>query len=326
MERKKNPKSPLLAYSIADFIDLSLVEILTLELLIRHSEPTVRHTLYNEVSQFLLSERTSLDTVDLKKLSSGEKRYFNFLQNKKKLSTSSFYNSLKNLETRGLIKSNYNVRGKIDTIEMTNLTNPLIDVVLKHFIRFGIRTEYTKMEEMKEFILSKVNRAKFDSVLVIWLNEFLDLRIFRMAHEVSDTMLVLSKSDFTKDLIQSGLQRVGHSTINNDQIREPNKSFDLVFFPFFYKESDILGLNTEFLLREAKRVTKRGGIILITAQIKLPKAGGYLADKLLEMYEQANQQTIYEESELEDYFNRVGITKTEIINFGGELIGIGYIS
>lgn len=325
---KKSMKnnSSILTYSIADFIDLSLVEILTLELLLRHSEAVIRHTLFLEVAQFLDSEQTSLDSIDKKKLDPNEKRYFQFVQKSRKFSTSSFYNNLKNLEERGLITSNLNEKGKIESIEITSLTRPLIEVILRHFIRFGVRAEEITMEAMKKAILEQIGRIQFESLFVIWLNEYIDINILRIAKNVSRSMFILSKEDFSKELENTGFKGINFSSIYNKKIREPNKIFDLTFFPFYYRDSELFGLNLTDCLKEAVRVTKKDGVIIITAQAKLPRTEGFLLNKLIDIYEKANAQTIYEIEELEQHFKDVGISNMKVFKFEGDLIGIGWVS
>lgn len=315
----------MLTYSIADFIDLSLVEVLTLQFLIRHSEPVVRHTLYLEVSQFLQSKSTALGSIDPKKLSLSEKRYLQFLQNKKMLSTSSFYNNLSNLEKKGLIKSNLNKKGKVESIEITKLTSPLLELILQHFIRFGVRAEYPAMLNMRDLIIKKLGKERFENILLVWLNDYIDLKLLRIAYDVTDSMFILAKNDFTGDLINSGMENVKFSSIYGEKIREPNEVFDIVFFPFYYRNVEISGLTNKDLLKEAARITKSQGTVIITAQSKPPKIKGELVSRVIEIYESANKDTIYKLNEMKNDFNNAGISKTEIFDHAGDLIGIGWI-
>ena len=315
----------IITYSIADFIDLSLVEVLTLQLLLRHTEPIVRHTLYLEVTQFLKSERTSFDALNSPNLSLSEKRYLQFLKNKKKLSTSSFYNNLKILEKMGLVSCKYNAKGKVEAIEKTDLTGPFMNVTLQHFINFGVKTEESIMRSMKKVIFEKIKKTSFENILVIWLNEFFDIEIIRVAYEVAETLFLLSRNDFSKDLINSGLENVTSSSIYNRKIREPNEVFDIVFFPFYFKDSKVFNLDRVDLLKEAARVTKKKGAVIITAQGKLPKVEGRIATTILELYEKAHHHTIYEIDELEKDYNEAGFSKWEVFEHEGDIIGIGWV-
>ncbi len=315
----------IIDYSIADFIDLSLVEVLTLQLLLRHTEPIVRHTLYLEVTQFLQSERISLNALDSPNLSSSEKLYLQFLRNRKKLSTSSFYNNLKNLEKMGLISCMYNAKGKVEAIEATDLTGPFMNATLKHFINFGVRAEESIMHSMKKVIIEKIKKTSFEGIFVIWLNEFFDIQIIRVVYEVAESLFLLSRNDFSKDLINRGLENVKSSSIYNGKIREPNEAFDMVFFPFYYKDSKVFNLNRVDLLREAARITKKTGVVIITAQSKLPKVEGRIANTILELYEKAHHHTIYEIDELEKDYNEAGFSKWEVFEHHGDMIGIGWV-
>ncbi|MFX1569285.1 MAG: hypothetical protein ACFFCV_13055 [Promethearchaeota archaeon] len=323
--RENGTIDTFLNYSIADFIDLSLVEVLTLQFLLRQSVPVVRHTLYLEVSQFLQSESLSLDTIDTRKLSSSEKRYLQFLQNRKIISTSSFYNNLSNLEKRGLIKSNYNKKGKVETIEITNLTSPFLELVLQHFVRFGVRTLYPAMLIMKEAILEKLGKDRFENVLIVWLNDYIDIKLMRIVYDICDSMFILSKNNFIKDLANNGMKNVKFSSIYGEMIREPNKIFDLVFFPFYYRNTVLSGLTITDLLKEAVRVTKKNATVIITAQSKPSEVDCNLAGKVIEIYKSANEHTIYEISEIENDFKSAGISKSEIFDHKGDLIGIGWV-
>jgi len=322
MEKKKKA---IPRYSIADFIDLSLVDVLTLQFLVRHSEPVVRHTLYREVLRFLENIKSPLEDIDSTKLTKSERRYYNFLKDKKLLSTSSFYNNLNNLEKRGLILSNYNKKGKIETIEITNLTNPLLKEILKHFVSFGVRTEEPAMLMIKDEILKRIGKKEFENTLVVWLNFYLDFQILRMVYNLTDNLFILSYDDYSKELLEKGLENVNFSSIYNDLIREPNNIFDITFFPFYSKNSSLNGLTLTDLLKEAVRVTQKDGVILITAQSTIPNVHGVLISNLIKLYRKANQQTIYSIEELEQDLIDAGVEKTDVFEYQGELIGIGWV-
>jgi len=96
--------------SILDIGSLSVVEILMLQMLMKHEKPVVRHLLFNEISSFLHSEKQkvvrSLISTDQ---TANSVKFYKSLSSKKKLSSSSFYHSLDNLESKGLIKFNLTI-------------------------------------------------------------------------------------------------------------------------------------------------------------------------------------------------------------------------
>src|SRR5665648_190199 len=90
-------------HNISDFPDLSIADIITLQFLVRYSNPVVRHTLYNEVKQFIEFKEKIIVTKENNKLSQASDKFHNFVNLSKKLSTGSFYYSLDKLEKRGLL-------------------------------------------------------------------------------------------------------------------------------------------------------------------------------------------------------------------------------
>ncbi len=60
-------RSQIEGISIRDIGNLSIIELLVLQRLLRHGRPVVRHILFNEVSQFLISEQKKVvNSIKLK--------------------------------------------------------------------------------------------------------------------------------------------------------------------------------------------------------------------------------------------------------------------
>ena len=89
-------------YSVNDLSNLSLFEIIILQLLLQHSKSVVRHALYLEVNQFLQNEEFKKKKIN-SDITGSEASYYSFLRNQKMRSTSSFYNSLDNLNKLGFV-------------------------------------------------------------------------------------------------------------------------------------------------------------------------------------------------------------------------------
>ncbi|MFX1325845.1 MAG: hypothetical protein ACFE8N_12905, partial [Promethearchaeota archaeon] len=118
-----NEKLQVEGISIRDIGNLSIVELLVLQKLLRHGKPVVRHILYNEISQFLIREQKKVaDSINLNDLPDGAQKFHRFLKSKKKFSSSSFYYSLDNLESKGLVKFNYDDKNRIETVQATKYT------------------------------------------------------------------------------------------------------------------------------------------------------------------------------------------------------------
>ena len=330
VEKKKNPnedRKQNLTFSIVDFIDLSIIELLTLEFLIRYGRPIVRHILYNQITNFLLRESAKLDNLEKMGLSNSELKYFNFLKAKKErkkkiLSTSSFYNSLSNLEKKGLIKFNKNERNKIISIEKTVLTNELMNDIIQHFISFWISYDFKIIIEIQELLLKKTGVASIENLLVIWLNFVHDMRLLQMFSRVSDTVFLLSKIDPTKEISESGLDNIKLTSIYNARIREPNEMFDAVIMPF-YLITEIEGMNRIDLINDSLRVLKEDGNLVLIIDKKLPASNEVVLNRIVNLYNKANMGEVFTKQQILEDINKSNLKNYELIEHKGIFIVIG---
>ena len=111
--------------------------------------PLVRYALYVEVTQFL--------------------------KEKKELSTSSFYNSLANLERKGYVKFNKDSSSKRVMVEATEGASAVIDSIFNYFIRNGLINENKFIMELSGMIQKKMGRMSSETVLLVMMDEFLNI-------------------------------------------------------------------------------------------------------------------------------------------------------
>ena len=57
MTKQDEKNTPMESISIKDIANLSIVDMVMLQLLLKHEKPVVRHILYNEILQFLTQEK-----------------------------------------------------------------------------------------------------------------------------------------------------------------------------------------------------------------------------------------------------------------------------
>ena len=57
MTKQDEKRTALGSISIKDIVNLSIVDMVMLQLLLKHEKPVVRHILYNEISHFLSREK-----------------------------------------------------------------------------------------------------------------------------------------------------------------------------------------------------------------------------------------------------------------------------
>ncbi len=316
MSKKLEDTIDITSINIGDFASFSIVEIITLQTLLRHREPIKRYALYLEVNQlvhpFIYNSKTS----------ESEKEYEKFLQ--KSLSTSSFYNSLNTLNKKGLIIFNKSKKDKVDTIEATEETNVALNAIRQFFLKIMV-SDYEYLIDMSETILGKIGLKRVNTLLTVWLSELVDVNLITYFTKVADEISILSRSELHKDLIKIGLESINYSRIHNNIIREPNDFFDVVAVPSYRRNPDFFGLSRIDLLKELVRVTKKDGVIVMTGRKELPTTQNFYANELLAEYNKAVSERIFSEEELKQDMNEAGLTRIEVFDYQGLIVTIGKV-
>jgi len=321
--RKKINKT---TFSFSDFVDLSLIEILTLQFLLRHSEPVVRHTLYLEVNQFLQSEETTSEVLEKENLAGSKSMYSTLLKNKSQLSTSSFYNSLKNLEKKGLVDYKLNKKGKIESIKAKELTHAAIDVIRKHFLRMGLIIDNKIVFESAQEVFKEIGQDHFNNVLLIWPHEHLTFVLLQFLTKISNSSFILCKKELFKNIIQNRITGINFVQMYNKMIREPNDIFDFILFFFVDIEKKLFGLSRYDLLKESARVAKKnGGVVIVMNFRELPFTDNEMTNQLINMYHQANIHQISNSQKLKKEMEKVGFSKIKIVEHKGLIFGLGWV-
>jgi DNA-binding PadR family transcriptional regulator len=217
-----------------EIYDLSFVEIIILSLLSKHKKAMVRHALFNEVK--------------------------NYLGISKKLSTSSFYNSLKKLEEMGLISYVNERDSKIKLIKKSKLTKRANKAFLDIIIRLNIVDDPDVYLKLIESFQEKVGKTTFDNILVVWNEDYIDDELFDIISILCNEFFVYMKDDFHPELERLNFKNQRFTTIFNGQFREANDFFDVIFCPFYSKTLEIEGINRIELLKECFRILKKNGI------------------------------------------------------------------
>lgn len=319
-------------YTISNFSNLSLIEIITLLILLRDSKPIVRHSLYLQINEFLESEKFKIKIDDYTNLSKSEQMILTFLRNKRNLSTSSFYNNLKNLEKMGLISFNFNIKGKVISIEPTSLTVVACDIISQYFIRTSLALNYGVLFENAKRVLDIIGRKKFENLLLVWLYEYADIELFNFLISISDSFFILCKKELCDNAIKNyytnekaSNEKINFTQVYNNLIREPNDFFDLIVFSYLEAKPDYIGLDRLELLKETVRVAKKDGIIVLNNFSKLPTTEDFTTNRLIEIYNKANRHQISTEQQLIGDMRKVGLSKITVFENKGQIFGIGWV-
>lgn len=318
--------------SIKHIVNLSIVDMVMLQLLLKHEKPVVRHILYNEISQFLTREKQKVaKSIKFDNRSPGAKEFKDLLVQDKKFSTSSFYNSLKNLEGKGLVKSNKDDNEKITTVESTQYTEVLINTISKHVIRFGlIEAEKNKnlpdivTEVIENEILKPAGKKKFGTALYVMFGDYVNAKCIKILFKATDNLFLLLKKEFFENISKMGLKNIQNTSIFNKTIREPDNFFDVVIMPYYFKTIELEEVSKEAILKEAFRVSKEDGLVLIHGYTELPDIEHALLNTYIKWV-----KTVYTDIEtsteqnFKDVLLKAGAREAKVFVYKGHLFGLG---
>ena len=327
----KNP--PMDSFSIKDIVNLSIVDMIMLQLLLKHTKPVVRHILYNEISQFLTTEKQKVvKSTKFNDIPAGAKKFQDFLQTNKKFSSSSLYYSLKNLEGKGLVKFNYDKNDKVESVEATQYTEILINTILKHVIKFGlIEAEQNKFlpgiikEVVEEKALTNFKDKKFGTMLYIWFSNFINAKCINLFSTITKNLFILSNIEAFENVSKLGLKNIQNTSIFNNTIRESDNFFDGVIIPYHFRNTNFENVSKEIILEEAFRIVKENGVVIIHSYTKLPEIDHAFFDIFTKWVRNIYTDIkFYSEEEFKDELLKTGAKKVEVFVYKGHLFGIGW--
>jgi hypothetical protein len=329
-QNKKNMSMD--SISIKDIVNLSIVDMVMLQLLLKHEKPVVRHILYNEISRFLTREKRKVATsIKFDKSPAGAKEFQEFLQDPKKFSSSSLYYSLDNLESKGLVKYNRNESNKVISVEATQYTEILTNTILKHVVKFGlIDAEQSKFlpniikEVIEDKIFADLKEKKFGRLLYIWFNSIINTKSINLFSTLADDLFVLSSQEAFDSVLKIGLENVQNTSIFSGTIRESDKFFDGVLIPYHSLSTNFKKVSKVDILVEAFRVVKDKGVVIIHGYAEIPKVNHAIFNTFIKWVEDTyDELEFYTEEKFKEILLKAGAKEVEIFVFKGHLFGIG---
>jgi DNA-binding PadR family transcriptional regulator len=314
---------------IGNLIDLSLVEIITLNVLIEYGKPIVRYTLYEIVNQFIQSNKLNTTKLENTKLKKYERKFFSYLQKKEQnnsnLSTSSFYNNLSNLEERGLVEFHLNHKGRVKKVETTKLANSLLKYLLQFFMDSSVIPDFIKFDEGLTDRIKKIsNKEHLENIMAVWFSEHIFLRLINFFKALANEVFILSEKESYGNYTKTDLKDVHISKLYKKKIREPNDIIEMIAIPTYKKNIDFFGMNRVEVLKELHRVLQPGGMIIIVTKASFPFTEDEAADVLLKIYKESISDTIFTEEELKQDLEAAGFSKNKLFEYRGCIIGIGW--
>jgi hypothetical protein len=299
-------------HNISDFSDLSISDIITLQFLVRYSNPVVRHTLFNEVKQFIEFQEKSPYL---------ESEFYKNLKEKKKLTTGKFYHSLDKLDKKGLLSFDGDV-GKLSVLT-TEHTNYVPRLLLKFLINNGIMNSQEYRDEFSQKFLDKIGNKKFDRILSIWLSEYIPYSITEQISKYSEESYILSKNEISEAKTKDNGSGVRYTEVIDKMFRDRDDFFDGTIVPIYKKNPKFHDMSNVEILKEITRVTKQDGIIILIAIADIENTRNIFIDELIKVYKSALINRIATKNDFESEFKEAGIEVVDIFEQQGLLIGIG---
>lgn len=332
MPKKDEKTVPIDSISIKHIANLSIVDMVMLQLLQKHEKPVIRHILYNEISQFLTRERKKVSkSLKTDSIAAGAEEFNNWLEEPTRFSSSSLYYSLDQLESKGLVKYNRDENGKVNSVEATQYTEILINTILKHVVKFGlIDTEQSKFlpkiikEVIGDKILSALGKKNFGTLLYIWFSDLLNTNCMKLFSSLSNNLFVLSSQSAFESVQKLDIENTQFTSIFNSTIRESDRFFDGVIIPYHFKHTNFEEVTKQSILKEAFRVVKDNGIVIIHSYTEIPNINHAIFDIFIKWVENIYEELeFYTEEKFRQELIKAGAKETEVFVHKGHLFGIG---
>ncbi len=327
MTKQDEKSPPMESISIKHIANLSIVDMVMLQLLLKHEKPIVRHILYNEIRQFLTRERKKVvKAIKFDNETAGAIEFQNWLQEPTRFSSSSLYYSLDNLESKGLVKYNRDGNNKVISVEATQYTEILINTILKHTIKFGlIESEQNKYLPgiIKEVVEEKENKH-FGTMLYIWFSNFINSKCINTFSTITDNLFVLSKEEAFENVSKLGLKNVQNSSLFNNTIRESDNFFDGIIIPYHFRSANLDGVAKSDILKEAFRIIKSDGVVIIHGYTKIPDIDHAFFNIFTKWINDIYKDIVfYTEEEFQNELIAAGAKDTKVYVYKGHLFGVG---
>jgi hypothetical protein len=309
-----------LYHTISDFADLSLVEIITLQFIVRYSQPVVRHALFTEVKQFIAFKEKNSE-IEIKNSDSADiHKFFDFINKPKNLSTGKFYYCLDKLEKRGLLVFDGKT-GKV-SVNSTIFSNYVPKLLLKFLINNNVMNSVEYREEFSKNFLNKIGHQHFKRILSLWLSEYVPLSVVNQISEFTEELYILSKNEDNNYKNNKLGDKIRFTEIIGGLFRERENFFDAIFIPVYKKNPKFYNMSRKMILKEVIRVTKPNGYIILVAIADFSSTTNLFINELIEIYKAALNNRIFTQEDLKNDLLNMGLTNIEVFEHQGLLIGI----
>lgn len=243
-----------------------------------------------------------------------------FLKSKEGVPTSTFYNILTNMEEDGLITSNRIKEGKLFTY--TSLGQQLVHQVAELSF-FGSISVFDYVSELFPKLEHLLGQAHFNHVLAINLEEAIETNSINILTQISDNVSLVADDDtFSRYQSRNLHPNVKQTRIEHGLIREPANFFDGCSIIGF-QSGRAADISHHDWLKEAIRVIKPGGMIMISSVEKIPHLDHFLIEHMINRITSTDYIRQMSKENLKQELEQEGLSDIQIFTHKGILVGIG---
>jgi DNA-binding PadR family transcriptional regulator len=282
-----------------DVIDLSLSQVFILLMMSVFPEGTVRYNVLQSINLYLSPQ--------------------------KMISASSFYNSLNKLEKKGFLEFSADNTGNISLVHLTPKSDDAFKQIgsLFSFTGFNFRLFLPKIAS---FIVNQLELTqKVDSILVISQEASLDVHVYPIIERYAKHLHVVATDDSFQKYILPYSSEIHQTKILSGKIREPDKDFDACYLSSYQTRKEFFDLSSIELLREAVRVTKSAGLVIVASFSTPKKVNHFIIDSFIELVASNPLIATISKDEVSRDLTRVGLKNVSVTEFNGVILGFGVV-
>ena len=154
--------------------------------------------------------------------------------------------------------------------------------------------------------------------------DFINTKCLLILSKISKNLFVLSNKEVLEGISKLGLENIQKSSIFNKTIRESDNFFDTVIIPYQIESSDLNNITKGTILKEAFRIVKEKGAVIIHGYTELPTVEHGLLNIFIKWVKDFySDLKTYSEEEFNEELLKAGARDVDVFVFRGHLFGIG---
>ncbi|MHA2325721.1 MAG: hypothetical protein ACXACB_09990 [Promethearchaeota archaeon] len=292
------------SFELTDVLDLSIADMLILQYLLRTNTSIPRKALLEDLNSYL-----------------GEGR---------RIVTQTFYNKVDKLKENGFIETSSTSKGKIHEIWTTEKAKAVMEKISELSL-FGTINyfEHSKgfISEFNSYMRQQLDVETIGSLLIINLEEGIDLRSIELIGENVEELYIVSNDEQYQNYLTRNMPSRVHQTKHSHGIlREPEGFFEISLL-LGYECAERVGkshIDVEGWIKEAIRVTKPGGVVIISSVETIPKSDHFIIEHIARGIRESEFIKEISKEERIDELKEYNLEKIDTYSYNGLILGWGF--